>query len=859
MKRTRNGPAPDPNAADHRGPPHLMKPIFLESITPLESISPPQSPTNQIHRPSKFRRQGSKILSVLRSLTNSSSSIALEEDYAPLSPPPESVALGKKISMALVKAPPTIVHRTQFKSRPSLISLDKGVLEFMPDAPTPPSSAESTSNSGKSSGPDAKQSTQKTSLESKFSQKSAGISQHSSENKKAIPKALNQAEGSSADGVLASITETDNVECPQPVPTVITVEKAASAKVFFETYYNEITAKPVTPRSLRRLNLENELLNDMVSSPTDKAERRQALATAETNHLRQTRNMKVRSTNALKGRDLKPSNYEVVKVLGKGSFGVVRLVREKWAPGTSESEPSKSIYAMKVIRKSDMLRNSQEGHLRAERDFLVAAEGSRWVVPLIASFQDLNNLYLVMDYMPGGDFLGLLIRDNVLSESVTKWYIAEMILCIEEAHALRWIHRDVKPDNFLISASGHLKISDFGLAFDGHWSHDQAYFHNHRYSLLNKLGITVEGDSLDKKEGRSVAAAMKIAHVMMGGKERHEKNSDNASDSESILNWRNRFGNRTLARSVVGTSQYMAPEVVRGEMYDARCDWWSVAVILYECLYGHTPFLAEEGGRQQTKMNILNHKTTFQFPSRPSVSRRCQDLIRSMIQEKDHRLCSRRYKSRDTTLGSMSSRRNQDYAGRYVYPNDGEDIKAHKWFRDVQWDRIHLMPPPFIPNIKSMDDTHYFDEEEPISDFSESVAAVTPTVQQIADALKPFNREIQILATGFIERPHDTVRLKRVEKEIDQFNMRDEEKEYLKRFVKTFGKKERKRPRDRLLRDKDIAPKILELRKKGAFLGYTYRRIDAGVGCARYGTGGGVVAQGSWRANVWHRARLSVH
>jgi len=133
---------------------------------------------------------------------------------------------------------------------------------------------------------------------------------------------------------------------------------------------------------------------------------------------------------------------------------------------------------MKVIRKSDMLRNSQEGHLRAERDFLVSAEGSRWyvnthcvncstfkhldnwlnssrVVPLIASFQDPNNLYLVMDYMPGGDFLGLLIRDNVLTEQVAKWYIAEMILCIEEAHSLQWIHRDVKPDNFLISASGN--------------------------------------------------------------------------------------------------------------------------------------------------------------------------------------------------------------------------------------------------------------------------------------------------------------------------------------------------------------------------------------------------------------------
>jgi serine/threonine protein kinase len=186
-----------------------------------------------------------------------------------------------------------------------------------------------------------------------------------------------------------------------------------------------------------------------------------------------------------------------------------------------------------------------------------------------------------MDYMPGGDFLGLLIRDNILSEPVTKWYIAEMILCIEEAHALHWIHRDVKPDNFLISASGHLKISDFGLAFDGHWSHDQSYFNNHRYSLLAKLGINVDGDSIDKKEGKTLAAALKVAQVINGGKERHERNSS-SSEHETILNWRNRNGNRTLARSVVGTSQYMAPEVVRGELYDARCDWWSVAIILYE-------------------------------------------------------------------------------------------------------------------------------------------------------------------------------------------------------------------------------------------------------------------------------------
>ena len=171
-----------------------------------------------------------------------------------------------------------------------------------------------------------------------------------------------------------------------------------------------------------------------------------------------------------------------------------------------------------------------------------------------------------------------------------------------------------------------------------------------------------------------------------------------------------------------------------------------------------------------------------------------------------------------------------------------------------------MMVPPFVPNIKSMDDTHYFDEEDPISDFSDSVSASTPTAEEITDALKPFNREIQILAKVFIERPHDSTRLRKVEREIDAFVMGEEQKDYLKAFVRHYGRKERKRPRDRLLRDKDTAPKVLELRKKGAFLGYTYRRFKPAKGSigrsgnSRVPTIGGST---SGKRTVWHRARLS--
>jgi protein-serine/threonine kinase len=217
-------------------------------------------------------------------------------------------------------------------------------------------------------------------------------------------------------------------------------------------------------------------------------------------------------------------------------------------------------------------------------------------------------------------------------------------------------------------------------------------------------------------------------------------------------------------------------------------------------------------------------------------------------------MCSRRYKLNDT---SPAAQNNRDYAGRYVYPHDAEDIKGHKWFRDIHWDRIHMMVPPFVPNIKSMDDTHYFDEEDPISDFSDSASGPQVTSDEISEALKRFNREIQILARGYIERPHDSARLKKVEKEIDNFVMAEEQKDYLKAFVKHYGRKEKKRPRDKLLRDRETAPKVLELRKQGAFLGYTYRRFRGGR--PSVGRAGGISAGNAAGKKVWYRTRLSIH
>lgn len=153
--------------------------------------------------------------------------------------------------------------------------------------------------------------------------------------------------------------------------------------------------------------------------------------------------------------------------------------------------------------------------------------------------------------MVGGDFLGLLLREDILDEDVAKWYIAEMILCIEEAHKMNWIHRDVKPDNFLITSSGHLKISDFGLAFDGHWTHNQTYFNEQRYTLLRDLDLEIEGDAQDRTEEKTRQEHRKAFELINGKPSRERFEAMHVGANGPILDWLNRTQRRQFAKSVV--------------------------------------------------------------------------------------------------------------------------------------------------------------------------------------------------------------------------------------------------------------------------------------------------------------------
>ena len=196
-----------------------------------------------------------------------------------------------------------------------------------------------------------------------------------------------------------------------------------------------------------------------------------------------------------------------------------------------------------------MLRKSQEGHVKAEKDLLAAAASTRlpsddnskpfWIVRLHYAFQDTDHLYLIMEYMGGGDLLNLLVELDTFSESMTRFYIAEMVLALQETHALGYIHRDIKPDNFLFTQQGHIRISDFGLATDLHWAHDTNHYERQRQALLKKHGIDLE------MAGGGKTRRMKRADVeRIMGKEWVE-------EGKGVLTWRDK-NRKKLAYSVCG-------------------------------------------------------------------------------------------------------------------------------------------------------------------------------------------------------------------------------------------------------------------------------------------------------------------
>jgi len=410
------------------------------------------------------------------------------------------------------------------------------------------------------------------------------------------------------------------------------VPRAKSAQLKLEHYY-KVAVDSAIERNTRRVELERRLQSETMMSEERKNRQLHQLGKKESTFLR------------LRRTKLGLDDFRTVKVIGKGAFGEVRLVQKV---------DTGKIYAMKLLKKDDMLKKDQLAHVRAERDVLAESD-SPWVVQLFYSFQDTSHLYLIMEFLPGGDLMTMLIKYDTFSEDVTRFYLAECVLAIDAVHNLGFIHRDIKPDNILIDKDGHIKLSDFGLSTGFHKQHDSNY-----YQRLLENGASSNGAL---QSARNSVMVNSINLTM--------------TNKDQIATWK--ANRRKLAYSTVGTPDYIAPEIFLQKGYGKECDWWSLGTIMFECLVGYPPFCSEN--THETYQKIMQWQRYLAFPDDIHLSREAEDLIRRLITSEDKRL-------------------------------NVEQIKKHHFFYGVDWDIIRRIDAPFVPQLRSITDTSYFPTDE---------------------------------------------------------------------------------------------------------------------------------------------------
>nr|GAT43594.1 AGC/NDR protein kinase [Mycena chlorophos] len=403
------------------------------------------------------------------------------------------------------------------------------------------------------------------------------------------------------------------------------IARATAAKLKLTSYY-KVAVEAAIARNARRIELETRLIQIHTQDAKDREIRK--YAKLEASHLR------------LRRTKITLADFRTVKVIGKGAFGEVRLV-QKLDTG--------KVYAMKSLNKAEMLKRDQLAHVRAERDVL-AESTSPWVVQLFYSFQDPFYLFLVMEFLPGGDLMTMLMKYDVFSEDVTRFYMAECILAIEAVHNLGYIHRDIKPDNVLIDKSGHLKLSDFGLSTGLHKASDGDYYKRYleQEKAANPARNSVQVNPINLTMSR-----------------------------EQIATWK--ANRRKLAYSTVGTPDYIAPEVFLMKGYGKECDWWSLGAIFFECLVGYAPFCSENPG--DTYKKIIDWPSYFSIPTEVYISPDGENLIRSMMNWADQRLTV-------------------------------NQIKSHPFFYGADWNSLRQIEPPFVPHLQSSTDTSYFPTDD---------------------------------------------------------------------------------------------------------------------------------------------------
>ncbi|KAL0101592.1 hypothetical protein PUN28_019018 [Cardiocondyla obscurior] len=257
------------------------------------------------------------------------------------------------------------------------------------------------------------------------------------------------------------------------------------------------------------------------------------------------------------------SDYEVLKLISNGAYGAVYLVKEK---------TTRQRFALKKINKNNLMLRNQVEQVFAERDIMSFTDNP-FVVSMYCSFETKKHLCLVMEYVEGGDCANLLKNIGPLPPDMARFYFAETVLAVEYLHSYGIVHRDLKPDNLLITALGHIKLTDFGLS---------------------KMGLM------------SLATNLYEGYI--------DRDTRQFSDKQ-----------------VFGTPEYIAPEVILRQGYGKPVDWWSMGIILYEFLIGCVPFFGETP--EELFAHTVNDDIEWPDENDWPVQSEAKDIITVLLQQ----------------------------------------------------------------------------------------------------------------------------------------------------------------------------------------------------------------------------------
>ncbi|KAL5997612.1 Serine/threonine-protein kinase AGC1-5 [Asimina triloba] len=345
------------------------------------------------------------------------------------------------------------------------------------------------------------------------------------------------------------------------------------------------------------------------------------------------------------------SHFRLLKRLGYGDIGSVYLV---------ELRGTNAFFAMKVMDKASLASRNKLLRAQTEREILGLLDHP--FLPTLYSYFETDKFYcLVMEFCSGGNLHSLRQKqpNKYFTEDAARFYATEVLLAIEYLHMLGVVYRDLKPENVLVRDEGHIMLSDFDLSLRC----------SVNPTLVKSSSVNVDsGGILDSEyQVNSSIQSTSIFPRILPKKSRKSKSDYGLFAGGGLPEL---LAEPTHARSMsfVGTHEYLAPEIIRGEGHGSAVDWWTFGIFLYELLHGTTPFKGQ--GNRATLFNVVGQP--LKFPDTPTVSLVAQDLIRGLLVKDPQR--------------------------RIAYRRGATEIKQHPFFEGVNWALVRSAAPPHVPD-----------------------------------------------------------------------------------------------------------------------------------------------------------------